>query len=463
MASLGLIGNFLQGALDKGGEINDQRRKAQLEADNRRAEQFDQMNLQDQLKQREEARARQRLADQAEAAKSGDKAQIIGSAGFQGYKDYTEAQATDAETAATKDFRARLTGAPAEPVALPSATTTAATGQPTTESGGLSPLPEVTQVQPNIAAPVATPVNKEAQPEGVAPAGDEETQLKQEISKYNAFLIGAPKTLKDGIKAHVDNLQEQLKVIQTEKSKNADVDRDSAKDMRKANIERFKKITESSDTATKARGSAQTILENLPNAGYMGTGAGVVGAIDKVATGLNPKLGNVIPGEPSAREVIDVKAVEQMLAYINDTKGAVSDKETAYFIGASPNKFMTKEGAYKISNMVVAAGERANELKQFMETWLTAHNQETLGMDEAWRNYVEDNPALDAKTGKVNHGNLGKWKDYLDDKAKARIGYEGNTNKEPQAQPTQVIDDPKVAPDTVRGADGRLYKKTRAQ
>lgn len=469
---MGFFGDFLNGAVQKAGEINDEKRKSQVKQDERRAELFDSMNLQEQLAMRKEQRDRARTAEQTKAAMQGD---LVG-AGLDNAKAYSDYQAQEDERLATKAYRDKLMGGAAPiPANVPTQTTQLAQPSATTATGGINPLPaseleavdkaaasgsvSTTQaINPAAQATVSTAVKPNGNPNQV-----KIQELENQISYYNNMLIGAPKSMKDSLKATVDNLQQQLKATQDVVTKDDDISRKADEKQRLANVDRLKDVTKSADAASKARSSALSMQKAVLTAGYTGTGGSLVGAADKLATGLGQP--DLIEGDPSSREVINKESIKSMSELLDMWVGAISDRETGMAKSATANVDTTPEGIRKLTNITIAGSDRSIERKQFMETWLDSHGGKAIGMDEAWGAYIDNNPVLNDDFS-INHEGFGKWKDYLDDTAKAAIGYnkpqsQSSTSTQPKA-PTQaaqpVISDPSKAPSTVM-YNGKVYKK----
>jgi hypothetical protein len=96
-------------------------------------------------------------------------------------------------------------------------------------------------------------------------------------------------------------------------------------------------------------------------------------------------------------------------------KGAISDKEGVMLNNATPGLDMADAAADPIIKGYNATGQRAIEHAKFMKEWFHANNSD-YGADEAWDQYINDNPIVSTDQNgalTINEGNIGNWQNYV--------------------------------------------------
>lgn len=143
--------------------------------------------------------------------------------------------------------------------------------------------------------------------------------------------------------------------------------------------------------AGDSKSSAQRMQVLQNQLGYTGIGSSVTSFLDKALTGLG--AGNVIPGEPSAREEFEKESVTQWVNSVSPLKGALTEKEGARFDRAVANISMTPEGIKKMNELAIKLGKRAQEKSAFYENYYN-QNGSLYGADKIWNDWSDANPVL---------------------------------------------------------------------
>lgn len=110
-------------------------------------------------------------------------------------------------------------------------------------------------------------------------------------------------------------------------------------------------------------------------------------------------------------------ATEMKLNLSQKLKGSVSNAEQGMLENATPGLQMTDDAATPVLQGYSLAAERVTERAKFMRSWVQK-NGDDYGADEAWDQYVNENPIISAdKDGNwtVNDKNVGNWQRYVID------------------------------------------------
>ncbi len=106
----------------------------------------------------------------------------------------------------------------------------------------------------------------------------------------------------------------------------------------------------------------------------------------------------------SNQEAFKIKTTEAMLAYIQQTKGSISESENKMYREASPNLGNSPQGNAKALDLAEVKATRTILQSSFYRDYLKT-NRTLEGADSAWQAYVDTNHALNPDLS-VNKNNL---------------------------------------------------------
>lgn len=117
-------------------------------------------------------------------------------------------------------------------------------------------------------------------------------------------------------------------------------------------------------------------------------------AVDGAVTG--PIVGKYTPNLSTESQILDSQATKDALKFVNQTKGAVSDREMAMFKGASLGT--DKRPEFNKSYLAIAKGilARKSQQAEFFQMW-KQYNGTTDGAFNAFKKFAEDNPLFEIK------------------------------------------------------------------
>lgn len=150
----------------------------------------------------------------------------------------------------------------------------------------------------------------------------------------------------------------------------------------------YDKVLEDANTAQQTYQTASTalnVIESSPDV-YFGTGGETVAALRKglVSMGFSP---NDVTNVADA-DVLRALGVQKALSFVNQTKGAVSDREMSMFMEASPSLANTREGNTAIWKYTQGLARRQMERGRFFaERAVKQPYGETL---REWQAHIED-------------------------------------------------------------------------
>lgn len=182
------------------------------------------------------------------------------------------------------------------------------------------------------------------------------------------------------------------------------------RDLYKQNVEadrkRLDEVISASNTANKAKSTAQRMQTLQKGLGYTGTGAPILAGIDKILTPLNAP--DLIRGNPADRENFAKESVSDWVTQVEPLKGALTEQEGARFDKATASLTMTPAGIKKMTNLTIALGKRASQKSQFYQDYF-AKNGSLYGADSIWEQWADKNPitALEDNTNIPSKTNSG--------------------------------------------------------
>lgn len=238
---------------------------------------------------------------------------------------------------------------------------------------------------PMPAAPAPTP----AAPTVAANPRDAERQqleqreasLKQQL--INARSSNASKDVEAKIQANLDMVNQEMIQKGFRPSPEAQLD------MNKKDTALIDELRKAADNAGPAIAIADQALAAIPAIGPTGVGGSAIGVLDKLLS-AGP-LDNVIPGDVASREFFNTLNVKEMLTYVQQTKGAISEAENRLFASAAVGEDKTPEGNTLIALATKYAQMRTQEKATFYEEWRRRYPSLD-GAQRAFQQYAEDNP-----------------------------------------------------------------------
>lgn len=182
-----------------------------------------------------------------------------------------------------------------------------------------------------------------------------------------------------------------------------------SKAMLEADQKKLDRATEASDNASTMLSTIQNFKNALQN---FETGPGAEyrlkgGQIDQSL--LGGKMSNQT--SVAAGETLKNFGTNFVLGFVQQTKGAISDREMNLFSSASPGLQNTRQGNLKIANAMEAGAQRTVEKSSFLRSYIE-QNGSLSGADTAWKKYTNENPIVD-KNLNINSGNISNWQPYL--------------------------------------------------
>ncbi len=111
-------------------------------------------------------------------------------------------------------------------------------------------------------------------------------------------------------------------------------------------------------------------------------------AVDSALTG--PIMGKYTPNLSTAAQMLDSQSTKDALQYVNQTKGAVSDREMAMFKGAAVGTDKTPEFNKTYLNIAKGILVRKSQQAEFFNMWKQYYGT-TQGAYEAFKKYADDN------------------------------------------------------------------------
>lgn len=154
----------------------------------------------------------------------------------------------------------------------------------------------------------------------------------------------------------------------------------------------YKDVTTMGTKAQQVRPKLAYALDTLnANPDLMtGTGANAVQFFKKMAVSLGvapEQVQNV-----SDAEVLSQVATEAALNYVNQTKGAISDKEMTTFAQAAPGLTHSREGNKQLLEMAIKIADRQNEMAQYYANHIRSDGYAKTR--QGWQDYIDSNPVL---------------------------------------------------------------------
>lgn len=204
-----------------------------------------------------------------------------------------------------------------------------------------------------------------------------------------------------------DNLTQQLTQMGEPTAKDLEYSRKKDTDVIEAlrnNIQINQRAFESADRA----------LTYAKQAGYTGPGAGFVDILDKVA-GI-AGAGDIIPGDPAAREGLKVEEVDQILKRVAETKGAITDYENNLFGSTAASIYRTPEGNILLATTAKYTAKRAQQYLDFMESYRKSHGSLD-GAAQMWNAFSTHNALIKSGTKINSSADVGKALDNLNPEA----------------------------------------------
>ncbi|PHS03816.1 MAG: hypothetical protein COA78_17240 [Blastopirellula sp.] len=158
---------------------------------------------------------------------------------------------------------------------------------------------------------------------------------------------------------------------------------------------------ESAASSTKLLDAIKAMRGAVDNSGYTGPGGGVYDTVDNVMESVLPFS---LPGNSGARAIVKSGGMKFVLDQVQDTKGAISNKEMDLFAAAAPGLSQTKEGNRVLLDIAEAVAKRQQQRTFEMENW--RRQRGTLeGFEQTWGQYVETNPIVTNEIFKGSAGN----------------------------------------------------------
>lgn len=117
-------------------------------------------------------------------------------------------------------------------------------------------------------------------------------------------------------------------------------------------------------------------------------------AVAELGTGMQGKIVGQIPAFSTAAQIIESDAIKEALRYVNQTKGAVSDREMAMFRSAAIGRDKNIEFNKNMISIARAILQRKEEQAQFFQEWRGKYGS-TNGAYEAFKRYAEENPIFE--------------------------------------------------------------------
>jgi hypothetical protein len=109
-------------------------------------------------------------------------------------------------------------------------------------------------------------------------------------------------------------------------------------------------------------------------------------------------------------------ATDMKLNLSQKLKGAISNAEQGMLDNATPGLSMTDAAATPVLQAYDLAADRVIERSKFVKAWTRANGGDDYGADEAWDEYVNDNPIFtvdDDGKWTVNERNVSNWQGYI--------------------------------------------------
>ncbi len=141
------------------------------------------------------------------------------------------------------------------------------------------------------------------------------------------------------------------------------------------------------------------------------------------------------PSTVAAGELIRTFGTEFMLQFIEQTKGAISERENKMFIKASPGLDKTPQGNLMIANAMDAVNQRVMEKSAFMRTYIGANGTLT-GAEKAWSRFTSENQIVNNDFS-VNQDNIASWGAYIKGGPRRPA-----VSRQPAAAPQMNTEDP---------------------
>lgn len=154
----------------------------------------------------------------------------------------------------------------------------------------------------------------------------------------------------------------------------------------------YKTVTDMGTRAQQVRPKLAYALDTLnSNPELMtGTGANAVQFFKKMAVSFGAAPSQV--ENVADAEVLSQVATEAALNYVNQTKGAISDKEMATFSQAAPGLTHTREGNKQLLGMAIKIADRQNEMAQYYANHIRSDGYAKTR--QGWQDYINDNPVF---------------------------------------------------------------------
>jgi hypothetical protein len=127
------------------------------------------------------------------------------------------------------------------------------------------------------------------------------------------------------------------------------------------------------------------------NTGYSGVGGSIYGAVDDTMEQFG--MGGWLPGNAASRATMTSGGLNVALSKVQQTKGAISNKEMDLFTAASPGLQNTPQGNAALLDIMDGIADRQMQRTQAMEQWRQQYG--TLdGFEGEWGKYIEANPLI---------------------------------------------------------------------
>lgn len=142
--------------------------------------------------------------------------------------------------------------------------------------------------------------------------------------------------------------------------------------------------------ASSLRDTVKLMRKANDNTGYSGVGGNIYGAVDDTLEQFgwpNP------PGNARARATMTSGGLNVALSKVQQTKGAISNKEMDLFTAASPGLQNTPQGNAALLDIMDGIADRQIERTRAMEQWRNDYG--TLdGFEAEWNRYIDTNPLI---------------------------------------------------------------------
>lgn len=149
----------------------------------------------------------------------------------------------------------------------------------------------------------------------------------------------------------------------------------------------------------------EVMVDDIDNIGWLGPGGRAYNAIDQA-------FGDFLPGDAAAASRFSSVALEEAMKRIQQTKGAVTEREMSLFIDASPDLGKNKAANLAIIEQAKIVSQRAVERQKFLRKYRETYGQLDAGAFQLWDEFVSANPVLQvSRRGRVtvNPGNVSNW------------------------------------------------------